>query len=160
MAFATLTAAVSSVEGLREAWRRVYSSKGAPGLDGVTTKQFAEDADRRIDELATMVATGAYVPGALRRIAIPKATGGHRVLGIPTVSDRIIQTAAAIWLDAKFDPTFSPCSFAYRPLLGARRASDALARLMSANSWAVIADIEKFFDNVDHELLAEDLRTQ
>lgn len=159
MARPTLLAAVSSVEALHEAWRRVSSSKGAPGLDGVTTAQFAVDAGDRIDELARLAASGGYRPGALRRVAIPKPAGGYRVLGIPTVADRIVQTAAAIWLDTRFDPTFSKASFAYRPMLGARRASDALARLVAPQSWAVIADIEKFFDNVDHQILARELRT-
>lgn len=153
-----LRQSIGAENRLHDSWRRVRESAGAPGLDGIAVNKFAENLDEHLDDLRNEIARDSYWPGPLRRISIPKACGGYRTLAIPSVRDRVVQTAAAIWLDQRFDHSFSTSSFAYRNHMGARRAADALAKIVSPRSWAVIADIQKFFDNVEHDLIGQDLK--
>jgi group II intron reverse transcriptase/maturase/CRISPR-associated endonuclease Cas1 len=148
---------IASPQRLREAWARVRAAAGAPGIDGISIDVFKRNLDGRLDRLHSDLKAGRYAPNPLRRVRLPKPTGGWRLLGIPTVTDRIVQTACAFVLQEQLSPTFSARSFAYRPFLGPRRAAAYLASQLPAARYAITADIEKFFDNVEHEVVARQL---
>ena len=143
---------------LREAWYRVQRGGKAGGVDGVTVDAFRARADQRLRQLRDEILADTYQPSPVRRVQIPKPSGGVRVLGLPTIVDRIAQTAAALVLNDRVAALFSDRSFAYRPFLGPRRAAIFLRTSLASAAWVVTADIEKFFDNVEHRVLADQLR--
>lgn len=143
---------------LREAWHRVQRGGRAGGVDGVTVDAFRPRADQRLRQLRESLLGNTYQPSPVRRVQIPKPSGGVRVLGLPTIADRIAQAAAALVLHDRVTALFSDRSFAYRPFLGPRRAAVFLRSNLAATAWVVTADIEKFFDNVEHRILADQLR--
>lgn len=144
---------------LAAAWRRVRANGGAPGRDRMSTAGFAAFADRRIARLSRSMISGHYKPDPPKHVTIPKANGGERRLSIPTVRDRIAQTAAAMVLSAEFDPTMSPASYGYRPGRSVGMAVDRVrTEVANGNAWAVDGDIETFFDVVPHEPLMDLLR--
>ena len=124
----------------------------------MTVDAFRPYADRRLTELGQALIADAYRPSPVKRVQTPKPAGGWRVLGIPTIGDRIAQTAAALVLHDRVAALFSDRSFAYRPFLGPRRAAIFLRTCLASAAWVVTADIEKFFDNVEHRILADQLR--
>jgi group II intron reverse transcriptase/maturase/CRISPR-associated endonuclease Cas1 len=143
---------------LREAWYRVQRGGRAAGVDGMTVDAFRPRADHRLRQLRDGLLGNTYEPSPVRRVQIPKPSGGVRVLGLPTIADRIAQTAAALVLHDRVTSLFSDRSFAYRPFLGPRRAAAFLRSNLPLAAWVVTADIEKFFDNVEHRILAQQLR--
>lgn len=143
---------------LREGWYRVQRGGRAAGVDGMTVDAFRPRAERRLTDLSEALISDTYRPSAVKRVQIPKPSGGWRILGIPTIADRIVQTAASIVLQDRVAAQFSDRSFAYRPFLGPRRAAMFLRGRLDSGSWVVTADIEKFFDNVEHRILADQLR--
>ncbi len=143
---------------LREAWHRVQRGGRTPGVDAVTVQRFAVRADQQLQELRRSLLAGTYVCSPLRRIEIPKASGGLRLLGVPTVTDRIGQTAAAMVLHDRVAGMFSGRSYAYRPFLGPRRAALTVRTLAPRAAYVVTADIAQFFDNVEHRILAAQLQ--
>jgi group II intron reverse transcriptase/maturase/CRISPR-associated endonuclease Cas1 len=143
---------------LREAWYRVQRGGKAGGIDGMTVDAFRPRADQRLRQLRDGLLANTYEPAPVRRVRIPKPSGGVRVLGLPTIADRIVQTAAALVLHDRVTSLFSDRSFAYRPFLGPRRAAAFLRSNLPFATWVVTADIEKFFDNVEHRVLAQQLR--
>ncbi len=143
---------------LREAWYRVQRGGRAGGVDGVTVDAFRPRADQRLAQLREALLTGACEPAPVRRVQIPKPSGGVRVPGLPTIADRIAQTAAALVLHDRVAELFSDRRFAYRPFLGPRRTALFLRANLASASWVVTADIETFFDNVEHRVLADQLR--
>jgi len=102
-------------ENLQRAWKRVKSNKGAPGVDRMAIEDFAEFACSHWPAIRQALCDGAYQPQPVRRVSIPKPDGGERLLGIPTVTDRVIQQAIAQVLGPIFDPGFSDSSFGFRP---------------------------------------------
>jgi group II intron reverse transcriptase/maturase/CRISPR-associated endonuclease Cas1 len=142
---------------LREAWHRVQRTNGMGGIDGVSVRDFRNGLERRLEKIRDSILTGTYQPQPLLRIEIPKPSGGVRALGIPTIADRLVQTSAAMLLHELIADLFSDRSYAYRPFLGPRRAALHMRKLLTADSWVVTADIEKFFDNVEHRILANQL---
>lgn len=143
---------------LREAWYRVQRGGKAGGVDGLTVDGFRPRADERLRQLRESLLAHTYQPSPVRRVSIPKPSGGVRVLGLPTIADRVAQTAAALVLHDRVTALFSDRSFAYRPFLGPRRAALSLRAALASAEWVVTADIEKFFDNVEHRVLAGQLR--
>ncbi len=143
---------------LREAWWRVQRGAKTAGVDGMTVDVFRAQLDRRLAQLGRSLAEDQYCPSPVKRVQIPKPGGGWRMLGIPTIVDRIVQTSAALALHLRVAALFSDRSFAYRPFLGPKRAALALRQRLTSGAWVVTADIEKFFDNVDHRILADQLR--
>lgn len=143
---------------LREAWYRVQRGGKAGGVDGMTVGTFRAQADRRLAELRKSLISDAYRASPVKRVQIPKPSGGWRVLGLPTIADRIAQSAAASVLHDRVAALFSDRSFAYRPFLGPRRAAIFLRTCLASAAWVVTADIEKFFDNVEHRILSDQLR--
>lgn len=149
---------VADANTLREAWYKVQRAGRAPGIDGMTVDAFRAHAERRLTELGQSLRSGRYRPGALLRVNIPKASGGWRALGIPTITDRVAQSAGSMIVHERIASLYSHRSFAYRPFLGPRRAALFLKNAVNTAGWAVTADIEKFFDNVDHQVLSDQLR--
>ena len=142
-------------ENVRRAWKRVKANKGAPGIDGMRIEDFAEFACSSWPEIRQALCDGSYQPQPVRRVAIPKPNGGgERLLGIPTVVDRVIQQAIAQVLGPIFDPGFSDASFGFRP---GRSAHGALRQVQTyigeGYRIAVDLDLAKFFDNVQHDVL-------
>jgi len=137
-----------------EAYQKVRANKGAPGVDGETIEEFEQDLENNLYRLWNRLSSGTYFPPPVKAVEIPKAGGrGVRTLGVPTVSDRIAQTAAAMILEKKVEPIFHPDSYGYRP---GRSALDAVAACRERcwkYNWAIDLDVQAFFDNVDHSLL-------
>jgi group II intron reverse transcriptase/maturase/CRISPR-associated endonuclease Cas1 len=138
---------------LLEAWHRVRSSGGSPGPDGVTIEQFQRAFGSQLARLRNDLLSGVYRPGPVSRVFIPKDDGSFRSIGLSGMIDRVAQTSAASWLQEHLDATFHEASYGYRPGLGPRRAALRAWKLSLSASHAVNADIEKFFDNVDHRIL-------
>ncbi|MGI6449971.1 MAG: group II intron reverse transcriptase/maturase [Desulfitobacteriia bacterium] len=139
---------------LRLAYRRVVQNGGAPGIDGVTVKDLKAHLWECWDTVKAELLTGTYKPAPVRRVEIPKPGGGVRLLGIPTVMDRLIQQALLQVMTPIFDPYFSPNSFGFRP---GKRAHDAVkqaqAYIQEGYRYVVDMDLEKFFDRVNHDIL-------
>jgi RNA-directed DNA polymerase len=147
---------VYALPNLQEAWRHVAANGGAPGIDGQTIAQFRERADERLQQLAQELRNKTYRPQPVRRVFIPKAgkRGGQRPLGIPTVRDRIVQQALRQRLEPIFEAKFSPRSHGFRPERGCATALEVVDRAVKHGyDWVVDADLEAFFDTVDHEKL-------
>jgi len=145
---------VFAVKNLQAAWERVQANGGAAGCDGQTVAQFAVNAEANLLALHEQLRTKQYRPRPVKRVWIPKAGGGRRPLGIPTVRDRIVQQAVLQVLSPIFEPLFSKASHGFRPERGCGTALDIVDRALSHGyQWVVDADIEQFFDSVDHGLL-------
>ena len=146
--------AVLASDNLARAWKRVKSNKGAPGIDGVTIEDFPAHAREHWPELREQIEQGRYQPQAVRRVEIPKPAGGKRMLGIPTVTDRVVQQAIAQVLTPIFDPSFSDSSFGFRPGRNAHQAiRQVQAFVTDGYRIAVDIDLAKFFDTVNHDVL-------
>lgn len=143
--------AIVEPAALASAWRRVRKKAkgGAAGGDGIDVRQFGRNLDAELGRLHAVVLAGRYRPGPLRAHAIPKDDGSARVLRIPSVRDRVLQTATAEYLAGRFDPTMGPNSFAYRRRLSVKHA---VGRMITYRLWGyqtvLDADIEGSFDNV------------
>jgi RNA-directed DNA polymerase len=141
-------------ENLKKALAQVKRNKGAPGIDGMRVDGLAAYLKEHWPTIRAQLLDGTYKPRPVRRVEIPKATGGTRPLGIPTVLDRFIQQAVMQVLQTDWDPTFSEASFGFRP---ERSAHQAVARaqewIASGHDTVVDIDLEKFFDRVNHDIL-------
>jgi group II intron reverse transcriptase/maturase len=141
-------------QNLLAALKRVRQNAGSPGIDGMTVEELSGYLRVHWPRLREELLAGRYQPQPVRRVAIPKAGGGERELGIPTVLDRFIQQALLQVLQPLFDPTFSGASYGFRP---GRSAHDAVLRaqayVQEGRSFVVDIDLEKFFDRVNHDLL-------
>ena len=153
---ASLLEEVLSFANLTSAWKQVRSNKGAPGIDGVTVDEFPDRTREHWQEILQSLLDGTYHPNPVKRVEIPKDSGGTRPLGIPTVLDRLIQQAIAQILNPIFDPGFSESSFGFRP---GRSAHDAVYKvrgyIRKGYRQAVDMDLAKFFDTVDHDVLMQ-----
>ena len=145
---------ILSRENMQRAWKRVKSNKGAPGIDYKSIKEFPEFARNHWDDIRESLLAGTYQPLPVRRVEIPKDTGGTRPLGIPTVLDRVIQQAIYQVLMPIFDPDFSDHSYGFRP---GRSAQDAVRKvreyIQEGHRIAIDLDLSKFFDTVNHDVL-------
>lgn len=145
---------ILSRSNMQEAWQRVKANKGAPGVDHMAVDQFAAFAQDQWPKIRQSLLTGTYQPLPVKRVQIPKPSGGQRPLGIPSVVDRVIQQAIAQVLGPIFDPGFSDYSYGFRP---GRSAHDAVyqaqAYIKEGYRWTVDMDLEKFFDTVNHDVL-------
>ena len=136
-----------------EAYQRVKANKGAAGVDGQSVEQFEQDLRNNLYRLWNRMSSGSYFPPPVKAVEIPKASGGVRILGIPTVADRIAQTVVAMYLERLVEPIFHPDSYGYRPR---RSALDAVAKCRERcwrNDWVIDLDVRAFFDSVDHSLM-------
>ena len=136
------------------AWKRVKSNRGSAGVDGLSIAETADALRAHWPRIRASLLDGSYRPAPVRRVQIPKPDGGVRELGIPTVTDRLIQQALLQVLQPRIDPTFSEHSYGFRP---GRRAHDAVLeaqRYVQGGSRVVVdVDLEKFFDRVNHDIL-------
>lgn len=146
-------------ENLQAAWKRVKANKGAAGVDGLDIGQTHHLLQTTWPQIRQELLAGTYRPSPVRRVMIPKPDGSQRELGIPTVTDRLIQQALLQVLQPLIDPTFSEHSHGFRP---GRRAHDAVkaarAYVQSGKRVVVDVDLAKFFDRVNHDILMERLK--
>jgi len=153
-----LLTAVLARENMQQAWKRVRANKGVAGIDGLDIDQTAERLRTAWPAIRDQLLSGAYRPEPVRRVTIPKPDGGERELGIPTVTDRLIQQALLQVLQPKLDPTFSEHSYGFRPGRNAHQAVlAAQAHVQSGRRVVVDVDLEKFFDRVNHDILIDRL---
>ena len=152
---------VFSLKNLSAAWAKVRSNRGAPGCDGQTIEQFASHDEANLQALHEQLKAKTYHPRPVKRVEIPKPGGGTRPLGIPTVRDRIVQQAVLQILQPIFEAKFSDYSHGFRPKRGCATALSIVDRAVKFGyEWIVDADIEKFFDTVDHEVLLDALHEE
>ena len=142
-------------DNLNRAYKRVKSNKGAPGVDGMTIEAALPWLKEHNHELVERIRKGKYTPSPVRRVEIPKPDGGTRKLGIPTVIDRIIQQAMLQQLMPIYEPLFSDDSFGYRPGRGAKEEY-----IEQGYTRAVVLDLSKYFDTLNHTILLNVLRKQ
>src|SRR6266436_1695349 len=146
--------AVVEGENLKQALARVKANKGAAGIDGMTVEGLAPYLKEHWPMIRAQLLDGTYKPQPVRRVEIPKGSGGTRPLGIPTVLDRFIQQAVMQVLQADWDRTFSETSFGFRPGRSAHQAVERAQAYIAAGHGVVVdIDLEKFFDRVDHDIL-------
>ena len=137
-----------------EAYEKVRANQGAAGVDGESIAEFEGDLKGNLYKLWNRMSSGTYFPPPVRAVEIPKAGGrGVRVLGVPTVADRVAQTVVKLYLEPEVEPLFHPDSYGYRP---GRSALDAVATCRERcwkRDWVIDLDIRAFFDSLDHELV-------
>ena len=148
-------------ENVKRAYRKVVSNKGSAGTDGMTVGQLGDHLKAHWYEIREQLLGGTYKPKPVRRVEIPKADGGKRKLGIPTVLDRLVQQAILQVLTPEWEKTFSTHSYGFRPGRSAHQAvSQAQAYIAEGRAWVVDLDLEKFFDRVNHDRLMARLATR
>lgn len=136
------------------AYERVIRNKGASGVDGIDVAEFKDHLKRYWPAIKAKLLVGEYMPSPVRRVDVPKPQGGVRTLGIPTLTDRLIQQALHQVLSPIFEPTFSASSYGFRPGRSAHQAVQAAQRYVAEGRRVVVdLDLEKFFDRVNHDLL-------
>ncbi|MEW8189737.1 MAG: group II intron reverse transcriptase/maturase [Candidatus Thiodiazotropha endolucinida] len=141
-----------------EAYKRVKANRGAAGVDAQSLQQFEQRLGPNLYRIWNRLSSGSYFPPAVKGVAIPKKSGGERILGIPTVSDRVAQTVVKMVFEPLVEPIFHENSYGYRP---GRSAHDALAivrRRCWEYDWVIEFDIKGLFDHIDHELLMRAVR--
>jgi len=148
-------------DNLCDAWERVADNRGAPGVDKVSIRRYRRRWEENLRRIQNLVWAGRYRSGRLRRVAIPKKSGGQRLLQIPNVGDRVLQRATLNVLEPLFEREFLPCSTGYRPGRGVR---DAVAQILQyrnrKQTWVLDADIDDCFHSLDHALLRTYLMAQ
>jgi group II intron reverse transcriptase/maturase len=157
----TLLGRVLERDNLNRAYKRVKKNRGAAGIDGMTTDKLLEYLKRNGDELIARIMSGKYKPQPVMRVETEKLDGGVRLLGVPTVVDRVIQLAIAQILEPIFEPGFSDDSYGFRP---GRNAHQAVKRAVGyydeGYRYVVDIDLAKYFDTINHDILINMLREE
>lgn len=138
---------------VREAYRKVRSNKGSAGVDEQDLIEFNENLSKNLYTIWVRMASGSYFPMPVKEVIIPKANGGERKLGIPTVNDRIAQEVIKSYLEPRFEGMFLPNSYGYRPNKSAHQALAHVRESVRKYAWVIDMDIKSFFDEVNHEML-------
>jgi RNA-directed DNA polymerase len=148
---------VYALRNLRQAFERVKANQGAAGVDHVTVEEFERHLEANLEKLARSLADGSYRPQAIRRVWIPKPGGKEkRPLGIPTVRDRVVQTALRAVLEPIFERDFAAHSYGFRPNRGGKEALRRVDALLTAGyHWVVDADLKSYFDTIPHAALLD-----
>jgi group II intron reverse transcriptase/maturase len=143
------------VEWLRAGFRRVKKNQGSPGIDGVTIAEFESRLIEELSRLKQELESWTYKPSPVRRVEIPKPDGkGIRLLGVPTVRDRVVQATLKLLLEPFFEPLFSAHSDGFRPGRRQRQAVEAARQMVAAGKpYVVDIDLSKFFDRIHHDRL-------
>ncbi|MBM4289706.1 MAG: CRISPR-associated endonuclease Cas1 [Deltaproteobacteria bacterium] len=153
---------ICSTTVLLDAWRRIQKKGARGGLDGVSVQSFSDQAATHLEDLRQALLAGNYAPEPHQRIKVPKLDGSGelRPLSLPTIKDKIIQEAVRRLIEPIFESEFLPCSYAYRPGQGPRRAIGKAIHYLDHEKcrWAVHADFDKFFDTLDQEILLRRLQ--
>lgn len=149
-----------SKQDVRQAYQRVKANKGAAGIDGQTIEDFEQDLKGNLYRIWNRMTSGSYLPPAVMAVTIPKRSGGMRVLGIPTLSDRIAQMVVKMHLEPILEPHFHEDSYGYRPGKSAIQAVSKTRQRCWRYGWLYEFDIKGAFDYIDHELLLRALRKQ
>ena len=137
-----------------EAWRQVKANKGAPGVDGQGLEVFEADLADNLYKVWNRMGSGTWFPPPVRAVEIPKPHGGGvRMLGVPTIADRVAQTTVAMFLEPLVEPRFHPDSYGYRPNKSAHDALQACRQRCWKYDWAIDLDVQKFFDDVPWDLI-------
>jgi group II intron reverse transcriptase/maturase len=142
-----------------EAYQQVKANRGAAGIDEETIAMFDQNLSRNLYKLWNRMSSGSYCPPPVKQVEIPKAKGGTRKLGIPTVSDRIAQTVVKRIIEPTLDPIFHPDSYGYRPGRSAKQAVAVTRKRCWRFDWVVEFDIKSAFDQIDHGLLMKAVRS-
>lgn len=141
------------------AYKQVSKNKGAAGVDEVSITKFEENQKDNLYKLWNRMSSGSYFPEPVKAVAIPKDTGeGQRILGVPSVFDRIGQTAASMYLEPLVEPKFHEDSYGYRPNKSALDAVNTARKRCWRYDWTIDLDISGFFDNLDHELVLQAIK--
>lgn len=141
-----------------EAYQQVRTHRGAAGIDDQTIAMFEQNLSKNLYKLWNRMASGSYFPPPVKQVEIPKATGGTRKLGVPTVADRIAQTVVKLRIEPILDPLFHPDSYGYRPGRSAKQAVAVTRQRCWQYDWVVEFDIKGAFDQIDHGLLEKAVR--
>ena len=141
-----------------EAWKKVKANQGGAGVDGQTIEAFEAKVGDNLYKLWNRMASGSYHPPPVRRVEIPKADGGVRPLGVPTVEDRVAQTVVKEVLEPELEKHFHPDSYGYRPGKSAHQALGQARERCWRSDWVLDLDIRSFFDTLDHDLLLRAVR--
>jgi len=141
-----------------EAWKRVKANKGAAGMDGICIEQYEQNLKENLYKLWNRMSSGSYFPKPVLGVEIPKKTGGKRMLGIPTVEDRIAQMTARLVFEPMVEKIFHEDSYGYRPNKSALDAVGKTRERCWRYDFVIELDIKGLFDNIDHELLIKGLR--
>jgi group II intron reverse transcriptase/maturase len=141
-----------------EAYKAVKSNAGSAGVDGQTIEQFDSDLRNNLYKLWNRMSSGSYFPPPVRAVSIPKKTGGQRILGVPTVADRVAQMVVKQLIEPDLDPIFLADSYGYRPRKSAHDAIGVTRKRCWKYDWVLEFDIKGLFDNIDHELLLRAVR--
>ena len=141
-----------------EAYKAVKSNQGAAGVDGQTIEQFETDLKGNLYKIWNRMSSGTYFPPPVRAVSIPKKSGGERILGVPTVSDRIAQMVVKQLIEPDLDSTFQPDSYGYRPGKSALDAVGVTRKRCWKYNWVLEFDIKGLFDNIPHEALLKAVR--
>ena len=142
-----------SKEMVWDTFMSVKRSRGGPGVDGQTMEDFESDLKNNLYKIWNRMSSGSYFPPPVLRVAIPKAGGGQRELGIPTVGDRIAQAVVKRYLEEIVEPHFHDDSYGYRPKLSAIDAVSKARERCWRDDWVIDLDIKQFFDSLDHDLV-------
>jgi group II intron reverse transcriptase/maturase len=145
---------VIDLEWLKEAYR-LTRKDGAPGIDGVTAADYAQNLEAKLLDLLGRIKSGRYQAPPVRRAYIPKSDGSHRPLGLPTFEDKVCQRAIVMVLEAVYEQDFLPCSYGFRPGRSAHQALQDLRNgfMSQGLRWVIDLDIEKYFDSISHSHL-------
>ena len=152
------TATGAKAQEVWEAYKQVKSNKGAAGIDEQSIEDFERDLKGNLYKIWNRMSSGSYFPPPVRRVMIPKANGGKRPLGIPTVADRIAQMVVKNRVEPLVEPLFHASSFGYRPRKSALDAVGQARQMCWSFDWVCDLDIKGFFDNIDHDLIMRAVR--
>jgi len=141
-----------------QAWKRVRANRGAAGIDQQSIEGFEKNLAGNLYTIWNRMASGSYFPPPVKEVGIPKKDGGVRILGVPTVADRVAQTVAKEFLEQVLEPHFDPDSYGYRPSRSAKDAIRVTRRRCWKYDWVLEFDVKGAFDNLDHDLLWKALR--
>jgi RNA-directed DNA polymerase len=141
-----------------ETYKAVKSNRGAAGVDEQTIEQFEADLSGNLYKIWNRMSSGTYFPPPVRAVSIPKKSGGERILGVPTVADRVAQMVVKLVIERILDPIFLPDSYGYRPNKSALDAIGVTRERCWKYDWVLEFDIKGLFDNIDHELMLRAVR--
>jgi len=152
--FSSMLEEILDIRNVEKAFKQVTANKGAGGIDGMQTDELGDYLNANRQTLRSDILSGNYKPHAVRKVEIPKPQGGTRMLGIPTVTDRLLQQAIAQWLSPKYEEEFSNYSYGFRAGRNAHQAVlQAQQNLNEGYEWVIELDLENFFDKVNHDKL-------